>query len=129
MPAVILLTPARAARTRPAGRVLWATLAFMAGFAILLAFVSRWYLIPAMQAAQDATGPEKQQIVAHSRLLLAVVLFILVAGILLTFRFGRYFIPRAGEKAKPTQYPDAWAESAKRVSVPPRDRDDEDDEP
>ena len=104
-----------------AGRILWATLAFMAGFAMLIAFISRWYLIPAMEAAQNATGLEKRQLVAHSRLLLAVVLFILVAGILLTFRFGRYFIPRAGEKTKPTQYPDAWAESARRVSVPPRD--------
>ena len=111
---------------RRAGRILWATLAFMAGFAILIAFISRWYLIPAMEAAQSATGPEKRQLVAHSRLLLAVVLIILVAGILLTFRFGRYFTPRAGEKAKPTEYPDAWAESARRVSVPPREGDDDD---
>jgi hypothetical protein len=111
---------------RRSGRILWATLAFVAGFAILLAFVSRWYLIPAMQAAQTAQGIEKRQLVAHSRLLLAIILFILVAGILLTFRFGRYFVPRVGEPQKPTQYTDAWAESAKRVSVPPRD--DEDDE-
>jgi formate hydrogenlyase subunit 3/multisubunit Na+/H+ antiporter MnhD subunit len=97
----------------------------MVGFAILIAFISRWYLIPAMEAAQNATGVEKRQLVAHSRLLLAVVLFILVAGILLTFRFGRYFVPRAGEKARPTEYPDAWAESAKRVSVPPRESQDE----
>jgi hypothetical protein len=98
----------------------------MAGFAVLLAVLSRWYLIPALEAVQTADGMEKRQLVAHSRLVLAIVLFILVAGILLTFRFGRYFLPRVGEKAKPTQYPDAWAESAKRVSVPPRD--DEDDE-
>ena len=111
---------------RRAGRVLWATLAFMAGFAILIAFISRWYLIPAMEAAQHATGAEKRQLVAHSRLLLSIVLFILVAGILMTFRFGRYFTPRSGEKVKPTEYPDAWAESARRVSVPPRE-DDEDD--
>ena len=100
----------------------------MAGFAILIAFISRWYLIPAMEAAQNATGVEKRQLVAHSRLLLAVVLFILVAGILLTFRFGRYFVPRGGEKAKPTQYPDAWAESARRVSVPPREEDEDRDD-
>jgi hypothetical protein len=99
----------------------------MVGFAILIAFISRWYLIPAMEAAQNATGVEKRQLVAHSRLLLAVVLFILVAGILLTFRFGRYFVPRAGEKTKSTQYPDAWAESARRVSVPPR-KEDEDEQ-
>jgi NADH:ubiquinone oxidoreductase subunit 5 (subunit L)/multisubunit Na+/H+ antiporter MnhA subunit len=106
---------------------MWATLVFLAGFAVLIAIIARWYLLPAMAAAQNATGAEKRQLVAHSRLLLAVVLFILVAGILLTFRFGRYFIPRTGEKAKPTQYPDAWAESARRVSVPPREDDDEQD--
>jgi hypothetical protein len=112
--------------SRRAGRIVWATLAFMAGFAILLAFISRWYLIPALRAAQSATGPEKQQLAAHARLLLAVVLFILVAGILLTFRFGRYFLPRAENKPEPTQYPDAWAESARRVSVPPREEEDDD---
>jgi hypothetical protein len=105
------------------GRVLWATLAFLFGFAVLIIFISRWYLIPAMQAAHVATGPEKRALVAHSRLLLAIVLFILLAGILLTFRFGRYFAPRLGEKSKPTEYPDAWAESGRRVSVPPRDED------
>ena len=92
----------------------------MAGFAVLIAYVSIWYLIPAMRAAQVASGEERRQLAAHSRLLLCVVLFILFAGLLLTFRFGRYFAPRVGEKTKPTDYPDAWTESARRVSVPPR---------
>jgi hypothetical protein len=85
---------------RRSGRILWATLAFVAGFAILLAFVSRWYLIPAMQAAQTAQGIEKRQLVAHSRLLLAIILFILVAGILLTFRFGTVFRAARGRTAE-----------------------------
>lgn len=110
---------------RPA-RLLWATLAFMAGFAVLIVVVSRWYLLPALEVFQDATTPEKRQLSAHSSLLLAIILVILLAGILLTFRFGRYFVPRAGEpRPKPTKYVDAWAESAKRVSVPPRDDDDD----
>lgn len=104
---------------RRAGRIVWATLAFMAGFAVLIVFVSRWYLIPALQAAQTAQPGEKRQLAAHSSLLLAIILVILVAGILLTFRFGRYFIPRLGHKTEPTKYVDAWSESAKRVSVPP----------
>ena len=111
------------------GRVLWATLAFMAAFAILIAFTSRWYLLPAFEASQGATGIEKRQLAAQSRLLLAIILFILVAGILLTFRFGRYFVPRVGEKQKPTQYSDAWAESGRRASVPPREEPDEDVRP
>ena len=100
----------------------------MAGFAVLIWIVSRWYLIPALEASQDATGLEKRQLAAHSRLLLAVVLFILVAGILLTFRFGRFFFPRTTERAKPTKYVDAWAESGKRASVPPREDDGDEDE-
>jgi hypothetical protein len=106
----------------------WATLAFMAGFALLLVFVSRWYLIPALEASRVASGEQKRQLAAHARLVLAIVLFILVAGILLTFRFGRYFAPRLGEKSKPTQYVDAWAESGRRVSVPSRRDDEEDDD-
>jgi H+/Cl- antiporter ClcA len=107
---------------RRAGRIIWATLAFMAGFAVLIAVISRWYLLPALDAANHATTDlEKRQLAAHARLLLAILLVILVAGILLTFRFGRYFIPRAGEKARPTKYVDAWEEAGRRVSVPPRD--------
>ena len=98
----------------------------MAGFAVLIVIVSNFYLLPALEASREATRTEKRQLVAHSRLLLAIILFILIAGILLTFRFGRYFVPRTGEKQEPTRYPDAWAESAKRVSVPPRE-DAEDD--
>ena len=93
----------------------------MLGFAVLIVFVSRWYLIPALEAAQTATRMEKRHLAAHSWLLLSIILVILVAGILLTFRFGRYFIPRAGEPQKPTKYVDAWAESARRVPVPPRE--------
>ena len=99
----------------------------MAGFAVLLAFVTRWYLIPALEASHVATGEQKRQLAANARLLLAIVLLILVAGILLTFRFGRYFAPRVGEKSKPTEYTDAWAESARRVSVPPREDAEDDD--
>jgi hypothetical protein len=113
---------------RRSGRILWATLAFMAGFAVLLIFISNWYLIPAIRASHVATDSEKKQLVASSRLLLALILTILAAGLLLTFRLGRYFVPRAGEKSKPTQYTDAWTESARRVSVPPRDEEDGEDE-
>src|SRR4051812_13115176 len=125
-PAVVPLTHVHPPRRR-SGRIVWATLAFLVGFVVLLIFVSRWYLIPAFQAAHTATGVEKRALAAHARLLLALVLLILISGILLTFRFGRYFVPHVGEKTKPTQYTDAWAESAKRVSVPPRDDDDDDD--
>jgi hypothetical protein len=109
---------------RGSGRILWGTLFFLLGSAVLIIFISHYYLIPAMQAARDAAPAEKRALAAHARLLLAVVLFILVAGILLTFRFGRFFLPRQrdGEVRKPTQYVDAWTESARRMETPPSER-------
>jgi hypothetical protein len=106
------------------GRILWGTLAFMVGSAILIVVISRWYLLPAMEAARNAAPAERRALAAHARLLLSVVLFILVAGILMTFRFGRFFLPRRGdgESPKPTRYVDAWAESARRMQTPPPDR-------
>lgn len=101
------------------GRIYWATLAFLVGFAVLIYVISDWYLLPAMDAAQHANTSEKKTLAAHARLLLAVVLVILVSGIVLTFRFGRFFLPRKREPRSSTRYVDAWAESAKRVEVPP----------
>ena len=110
-------------RTAPSGRIYWATLAFLLGFAVLIVIVSDWYLLPAMDAARQAAPAERKTLAAHARLLLAIVLFILIAGILLTFRFGRFFLPRQREPSKPTRYTDAWAESARRLDVPPSQRD------
>ena len=110
-------------RPRRSGRIRWGTLAFLLGFAVLIVVISNWYLLPALDAARQAAPAERRTLAAHARLLLAVVLFILIAGILLTFRFGRFFLPRQRESAKPTQYSDAWAESAKRIELPNSRRD------
>ena len=109
------------------GRIHWAALAFLLAFTALLLIVCYGYLFPAMQAAKDATPTEKRGLVAYSRLLLVIILFILFAGMLLTFRLGRLFLSRSSD-AKPlkTDYPDAWAESARRVKVPDDLDDDED---
>lgn len=80
------------------------------------------YLIPASRAffeakkLGDKTGTKA--ISATSALLLAVILFILVVGIILTFRIGRMFFPRATGPRVRTKYVDAWAESGKRLEVP-----------
>ena len=112
------LSPQRARRS---GRIYWPTLAFLLGSAVLIYVISDWYLLPAMDAARDADAAGRRSLAAYSRLLLAIVLVILVAGILLTFRFGRFFLPGRREPNKPTRYVDAWRESANRVQVPPRD--------
>lgn len=105
-------------------RIPWRVIVFMVAFAVLIAFVSRYYLIPAVSAAKDATPREKRWLMASARLLLAVILFIIVAGIFMTFRVGRFFFPRYSRPARtPTQYIDAWAESAKRLQEPDDDLD------
>jgi hypothetical protein len=111
------------------GRIQWAALAFLLGFTALLLVICYGYLFPAMEAAKGATPTEKRGLVAYSRLLLVIILFVLFAGMLLTFRVGRFFFPRSlGTPRDKTHYPDAWAESAKRVKIPD-ETDEESDEP
>ena len=105
-----------------AGRTHWAVLAFMAGFVVLLMGVSYYYLLPAMDAARGATVTEKRQLVAYSRLLMAVILFVLFVGLWITFRVGRFFFPRGQREGRvQTKYVDAWTESGRRMDTPPRD--------
>ena len=92
-------------------------IAFLVGCGVLIVFVTRYYLYPAMEAAGQASPRDRKVLAAHAWLLLAVVLFILLVLMILTFRIGRFFFPRPGQRAKPTDYPDAWAESARRVKV------------
>ena len=107
-----------------AGRTPWAVVLFLVGFGILITFVSFYYLLPAMDAALDASPRQRRGLAAYSSLLLALVLFILFVGLLMTFRFGRFFFPRSAPPPAKTKYVDAWAESGKRMSVP----DDADDD-
>jgi hypothetical protein len=111
----------------PRWRFPWGLLVFLLAFAGLILIVSRWYLLPAAQTVAGATPQEQRLLTATSRLLLAVILFVIGAGIVITFRVGRFFFPRPSAPAKSkTQYIDAWSESAKRMKQLPAD--DEDDE-
>ena len=71
------------------------------------------------EGAQRATPQEKKQLAAFARLMLAVVLFVLFAGLLIAFRIGRFFIPRPLPGRNKTEYADAWAESGRRMATPP----------
>ena len=115
------LNRALSALPRRHGRVHWAAIAFLVVFAAVALSIAYYAMQPVAQATQHASDDEKRRIVAWFRLLLAILLFILIAGLLLTFRFGRLFFPRASSPRVKTQYVDAWAESAKRVRVPPED--------
>jgi hypothetical protein len=97
-------------------RTPWGLLIFLLGYVVLLVVVSRYYLLPALEVVHKATPTERKWLSASSALLLAVVLFIIAVGIVLTFRVSRFFFPRpSAAREKPTQYVDAWSESAKRM--------------
>ena len=101
---------------------MWAMVAYLAGFAVLITFIAWYYLIPAMDAAHNATPGQRQQLSAYSLLLMAIILLIVFVGIVLTFRVSRFFFPRPPH-APParTKYVDAWAESARRLDTPAAD--------
>jgi hypothetical protein len=103
------------------GRIHWAAIVFLLVFVGLALWIAYYAMQPVAQVSQHATDEEKRRIVAWFRLLLAVLLFILIAGLILTFRFGRLFLPRPTPPRAKTRYVDAWAESAKRVQVPPQE--------
>lgn len=114
----------------PAGRMVWRVVAFLLCFSALLLLVSTRFLVPALEAKKEAMAtlrhaphPGTQEsrtlsvLSADSSLVLAVVLFTLVAGLLLTFRIGRFFRPRPTGPRVVTEHVDAWAESAKRMDA------------
>jgi heme/copper-type cytochrome/quinol oxidase subunit 2 len=89
----------------------------MSLYTLLLIFVCHWYLVPAMSAFAHADPSERRLLSLHALLLMSVLLIMLGLFLLLTFRLGRsLFAPRG--RAQPTQYVDAWAESAKRLKLP-----------
>jgi hypothetical protein len=103
----------------------WAVLVFLVTFSAGVVALAYYYLFPALQAFNEAhkNGDHKgaKAISATSALLLAILLLILVAGILLTFRMGRLFFPQNTPPRSKTEYTDAWAESARRMETPPEE--------
>jgi len=104
----------------------WAMVIFALGFSALILMVTHFYLFPAMQAAQGASVVEKASLRAHSSLLLAVMLFILLVGLLLVYRTGKWFRGQQAEQKRiKTEYVDAWAEAGRRMKAPPPDDENE----
>jgi hypothetical protein len=106
-------------------RALWASVAFLAGFGALIVIVFHYFLVPAVTAAKDADIAGKRQLSAVSMLLLAILLFIMLTGLLMTFRIRRFFQPSELRTRTKTDHIDAWAESARRMSTPPEEAPDE----
>ncbi len=107
------------------GRTHVGVIAFLVAFAAGFVALSYYYLFPALraflEAKQQGDKHGQKAISATSALLLAILLVILIAGLILTFRIGRFFFPRQSSPRTRTKYVDAWAESAKRMQTPPED--------
>ncbi len=116
------IRPAR--RTRH-GKAPWAAIIFLSLFGIGLALLARYYLLGALEAynaaAKNADAAGQHAITATSTLLLAIILVVLISGLFMTFRIGRFFFPRKTAPRTKTKYVDAWSESAKRMPTPPPD--------
>ena len=102
-------------------RSLWATVAFLGGFGVLIVLVANYFLIPAADAARTADHVGRRQLSAVAMLMLAVLLFVMIVGLLMTFRIRRFFQPRELPTRTKTEHVDAWAESARRMTVPDSD--------
>ncbi len=115
----------RALHSRPAGRLHWAMLVFLPGFAILLLMVGYFYLRPGVEALQGeaATPDQKDKLRAYSALLLAVFLSVLLLMGLVIFRVKQFFF--TDRPRSKTDYPDAYAESARRVQVTDEDQEED----
>jgi hypothetical protein len=108
-------------RLRHEGFVFIRLLIFLLVYGVLLLVVSYEYLFPAMETfSRSTTTPQQKKLLAaHALLLLALMLFVLVMGLVMSLRIGRLFFPTRRPRAKPTNYPDAWEESARRIKVDP----------
>lgn len=100
-------------------RSYWAFISFLVGFVALLIGICYYYLFPALKVVHGASHSERAQLRAWSALLLSILLITLVCGLMLSFRFGRFFFPRPWRPRSQTKYVDVWAEAGKRVEVPP----------
>jgi hypothetical protein len=105
--------------SRLSGRSYGAAVTFLFIFTILIIGVCYYFLFPAFEAAKGATPDERARLRAYSSLLLAIILIVLISGILLTVRIGRFFFPRPIVPRVRTKHVDIWAEAGKRMAAPP----------
>jgi cytochrome b561 len=89
-------------------------LAFFLGFGVILLVVARYFIYPATRAAVDADPSQRTRLAAYAALLMFVLLALLVAGMILVFRWGRLFHRNEASRSK-TKYSDAWEESGRRA--------------
>jgi type II secretory pathway component PulF len=105
----------RERRAANRGATFWPAMFFLIFFAILVVFVSHYYLIPALTAKQSATQPATNRLEAQAALILTILLVMLLSGLILIFKVHRFFLPGERQPRVKTKYVDAWAEAGKRA--------------
>lgn len=106
----------------------WAPVLYLVAFLVVVALAAVWVVEPMVRAAVNATPEEKRRLTAYAALCLTLLLAVLLFGLLMTLRWNW----RATKKAEPrvkTEYPDAWAESAKRIKTPKAEELEDQDNP
>jgi len=78
----------------------------------------RDFVAPVADAQVGADPMQKKHLAAIAWLMLSVLLTYLLLGLILVFRVGRFFFPRATPPRVKTAHIDAWAEAGKRLNVP-----------
>jgi hypothetical protein len=80
-------------------------------------------VLPGLEAAKHMTHEQRRKQAANAMLVLMLMLTLLVVGLLITFRIGRFFFPRPTAPRTKTKVIDAWAEAGQRMedqSDPPQ---------
>jgi hypothetical protein len=98
-------------------------LVFIIAALLILFLVADRFLLPALAVSRDLEPGARKQMAAIAALVMTVVLTSLVATAILVIRPGRFFLPRKEPPRTRTNYPDAWAESGRRMETPPADDD------
>jgi hypothetical protein len=109
----VLASPRRPRRGNTYIRVI----VYLAGFGAMLLLVWYRFLGPAMSAVPHASHDGRRKLAAVSALVMAMVLVYLLAGLILVFRVGRFFLPRPRPPRVRTPHIDIWAEAGKRVKL------------
>lgn len=104
-------------RVRSRG-VSWAPVLFLLSFLVAIGVIAFFYMEPLLKLANEGTPEQRKRLAAYGALALAVLILVLLVGLVLTLRFGRRLAELSPKHPKPTVYPDAWSESAKRVKAP-----------
>jgi uncharacterized membrane protein YbhN (UPF0104 family) len=115
-------------RLRAIRRAIWTPILFLSLFLALVALISVYWVAPMVEQARSGTPADRQRAVAYGTLVLILLLFLMLLGLVASFRFATRLLRR--EDRKPTHYVDIWKEAGRRVRTPgPDELEDSADDP